>query len=71
MVLPECLWILYAGAIFNTRKGFKDLFGTDWESRERAGSRAIEMAFGWRYRGLMGAVLHIDDGKGNMIHDDG
>jgi hypothetical protein len=65
MVLPECLWVLYAGAIFDTREGFKDLSGTDWEIRERAGSWAIEgTALGWRYRGLMRTILHIEEGRG-------
>ncbi len=76
VVLPECLWVLYAGAFFDTGEGFTDLYRTDWEIRERAGSRAIEgMALEWRYWGLMGATLHIEDGKGaltsGMIHDDG
>jgi hypothetical protein len=49
VVLPECLWIVYAGAVIDTREGFTDLSGTDWEIRERAGSRAIEgMVLEWR-----------------------
>jgi hypothetical protein len=65
VVLPERLRVLYAGAIFNTREGFTGLSGTDWEIRERAGSRGIEgMALGWRFWSLTGAILHIEDGKG-------
>jgi len=76
VVLSKCLWVLYADAIFDTREGFKSLSGTNWEIRERAGSRAIEgMVLGWRYWGLTGAILHIGFGKGNltsmMIHHDG
>jgi len=31
VVLSQCLWVLYAGAIFDTREGFKSVSGTDWE----------------------------------------
>jgi hypothetical protein len=52
LVLSECLRVLYAGFIFNTRERFKDLSGTGREIRERAGSRAIDgMALVWRYCG--------------------
>jgi hypothetical protein len=72
VVLFECLRGLHAGAIFYTGEGFKSLSGTDWEIRERAGSRAIErMALsgfdrcnfahrGWKW-----------DPTSGMIHDDG
>jgi len=76
VVLPECLCVVYAGAIIDTREGFTNLSRTDWEIRERAGSRAIEgMAFEWRSgsgwvqfgtywteRGMAPGMIHDYDG---------
>ncbi len=68
VVLPECLWVVHAGAIIDTRQGFTNMCRTDREIRERAGSRAIEwmaLELGMAFWVMLGAILHIEDGKGH------
>jgi hypothetical protein len=54
LVLSECLWIVYAGAIFDTWEGFKSVSGTD---------REIEKELAPRHRNIgVGMALPVVDG---------
>jgi hypothetical protein len=46
MVLSQCLWVLHAGTIFDTREGFKRVSGTN---REIEKELAPGLEKGWRY----------------------
>jgi len=49
VVLPQYLWVLYAGSFFDTREGFKSVFGTDWEIEKEL---ARELYKVWRSSGV-------------------